>query len=420
MPIPSIPKLPTPSIPKLDPVAVSSVIPKAPCGLDLGLENLKGSVGGLGGLLDDLNSSVNGIADSISSLGNSLKGQLDAVVGDLKGALGDIKLPSLDLNGEVTKLLGSFSSGDSLGILSKIQDIQNSFPDFDISGMLDKLSSGSFNPCTDVPNQKIIDGKVVEDAIPPVAPAADAVKPPDPPTPPTPAEPPVPETLDEFMPQGVPVTTPQDTGVSVTPDPNAISTPWTGTVTTTSGGVTTTQIVQNPQYTALVQNKYLYENNIAGPGGTGIVRSAWNDIRDILREMGYKPFPTSDFYVSGLKDGNTDTKRANFNLFRNEYLLKLDNWQVMSDAAQSLKDELEVLDYNFNDIKSWLGSHTPNASSIYYDSSKTSTNPDVLKFTVAIDNEIKLKNYMYNTIINGCANIDADYEALKTSWRSRE
>ena len=173
-------------IPAIDPAAALSLIPAAPCGLDVNMESLKGSIDALKSQISGLTSGAGGIADQLSSLGGDLADKVNGLADSLSSAIGEIKLPSLDLGSEISALLGDFGSGDPLGIADKIASIRESFPDFDVSGMLDKLSSGTFDPCTDVPNMKIIDGKVVEDAIAAVAPAIDAVKPPAPAASPTP------------------------------------------------------------------------------------------------------------------------------------------------------------------------------------------------------------------------------------------
>jgi len=185
----------------IDPAAASALIPAAPCGLDSNMEGLKGLIDGLKSQISELTSGTGGIADQLSSIGGDLADKINGLADKLSSAIGEIKLPSLELGSEISELLGSFGSGDSLGIADKIasiranfpdfdisvmldklsftseiESLRASFPDFDISGMLDKLSLGTFNPCTDIPNLKIIDGKVVEDAIAAVAPALDAVK----------------------------------------------------------------------------------------------------------------------------------------------------------------------------------------------------------------------------------------------------
>ena len=149
---PQTTSLPTIAIPKIDPAAALSLIPAAPCGLDVNMEGLKGLIGGLKSQLSGLTSGAGGIADQLSSLGGDLADKVNGLADSLSSAIGEIKLPSLDLGGEISALLGSFGSGDSFGIAAKIASIRASFPDFDISGMLDKLSLGKFNPCTDVPN----------------------------------------------------------------------------------------------------------------------------------------------------------------------------------------------------------------------------------------------------------------------------
>ena len=184
---PQTTSLPTITIPTdIDPAAALSLIPAAPCGLDVNMESLKGSIDALKSQISGLTSGAGGIADQLSSLGGDLADKVNGLADSLSSAIGEIKLPSLDLGSEISALLGDFGSGDPLGIADKIASIRESFPDFDVSGMLDKLSSGTFDPCTDVPNMKIIDGKVVEDAIAAVAPAIDAVKPPAPAASPTP------------------------------------------------------------------------------------------------------------------------------------------------------------------------------------------------------------------------------------------
>ena len=176
----------------IDPAAANALIPAAPCGLDSNVEGLKGLITGLKSQLSGLTSGAGGIADQLSSIGGELADKINGLADQLSSAIGEIKLPSLDLGSEISALLGSFGSGDSFGIAAKIASIRASFPDFDISGMLDKLSLGTFNPCTDVPNMKIIDGKVVEDAIAAVAPALDALKAEIPATLPIPRRPPLP------------------------------------------------------------------------------------------------------------------------------------------------------------------------------------------------------------------------------------
>ena len=199
---PQTTSLPIITIPTdINPGAASALIPAAPCGLDVNMEGLKGSIDGLKSQISGLTSGAGGIADQLSSLGGDLADKVNGLADSLSNAIGEIKLPSLDLGSEISALLGSFGSGDSFGIAAKIasiranfpdfdisgmldklsftseiESLRASFPDFDISGMLDKLSLGTFNPCTDVPNMKIIDGKVVEDAIAAVAPARDALK----------------------------------------------------------------------------------------------------------------------------------------------------------------------------------------------------------------------------------------------------
>ena len=199
---PQTTSLPIITIPTdIDPGAASSLIPAVPCGLDVNMEGLKGSIDGLKSQISGLTSGAGGIADQLSSLGGDLADKVNGLADSLSNAIGEIKLPSLDLGSEISALLGDFGSGDSFGIAAKIASIRANFPDFDISGMLDnlsftseiasiranfpdfdisgmldKLSLGTFNPCTDVPNMKIIDGKVVEDSIAAVAPALDALK----------------------------------------------------------------------------------------------------------------------------------------------------------------------------------------------------------------------------------------------------
>ena len=185
----------------IDPTAAGDLIPAAPCGLDVNMEGLKGLIDGLKSQISELTSGAGGIADQLSSIGGDLADKINGLADSLSSAIGEIKLPSLELGSEISELLGSFGSGDSFGIAAKIasirasfpdfdvsgmldklsftseiESLRASFPDFDISGMLDKLSLGTFNPCTDVPNMKIIDGKVVEDASAAVAPALDALK----------------------------------------------------------------------------------------------------------------------------------------------------------------------------------------------------------------------------------------------------
>ena len=190
---PQTTSLPIITIPTdIDPGAASALIPAAPCGLDVNMEGLKGLIGGLKSELSGLTSGAGGIADQLSSLGGDLADKVNGLADSLSNAIGEIKLPSLDLGSEISALLGDFGSGDSFGIAAKIASIRANFPDFDISGMLDKLSLGTFNPCTDVPNMKIIDGKVVEDAIAAVAPALDALKAEIPATLPIPRRPPLP------------------------------------------------------------------------------------------------------------------------------------------------------------------------------------------------------------------------------------
>ena len=176
----------------IDPGAASSLIPAVPCGLDVNMEGLKGSIDGLKSQISGLTSGAGGIADQLSSLGGDLADKVNGLADQLSSAIGEIKLPSLDLGSEISALLGDFGSGDSFGIAAKIASIRANFPDFDISGMLYKLSLGTFNPCTDVPNMKIIDGKVVEDAIAAVAPALDALKEEIPSRLPIPRRPPLP------------------------------------------------------------------------------------------------------------------------------------------------------------------------------------------------------------------------------------
>jgi hypothetical protein len=154
--LPSIPSIPS--------------IPKVPCGLDFGLENVK-----LG--LDKL-------ANDIFALGGGLQSELNRIGDDILAAIGDIEIPSMDLKSKFGELLASIGSGDPLSIASLLRDIRMNFPDFDLQGLLDKISLGEFNFCTDVPNQQIINGEVVEKAIPPSAPTADAEKPKTPPNPP--------------------------------------------------------------------------------------------------------------------------------------------------------------------------------------------------------------------------------------------
>lgn len=165
------------TIPSIDPTTAFGGIPSAPCGLDLNMETMKGHIDDMKSTISGYASSAAGIADNISSIGQGLADKVNGLADDLVASIGTITLPSMDLAGDVSSLLGSIGSANPLGIGAKIAAMKINFPSFNISGMLDKLKLGTFDPCKDVPNLKMIGGSVVSLPIPPVSPIIDALSP---------------------------------------------------------------------------------------------------------------------------------------------------------------------------------------------------------------------------------------------------
>jgi len=145
------------------------------------IQQLGGDISsGVTSLLETAQTAVGSAISSITS-GSGTTDGLNSLASEAQAAVSDAA-------GELSKLGGAFSAKD--GPISKVIDSLSDTA----SSLAENLTKGiakiqEFDCCKDVPNQKIIEGVVVESATPPVKPTVDALRE-DPPTPaPKPATP---------------------------------------------------------------------------------------------------------------------------------------------------------------------------------------------------------------------------------------
>jgi len=239
--IPSIPALP--SIPNAS--SLLGKLPTKPPGLNAALDKINVVQDELkekmGDLKADLSANIGKMKETISPLADKLKESVSL-------SAGDIKIPTVELKKEMGNLLKQLGTGSPAAAAS-FAGISTTFPSFDLLGIIKKAAApsgpmdvdattddgpgapvelfasiaaaggsitdrlnegraeaglplfepddsgpaypgeeegGDFNFESDIPNQQIIDGEVVEKAQPTEAPDVDAMEvdiPPDPPTP---------------------------------------------------------------------------------------------------------------------------------------------------------------------------------------------------------------------------------------------
>ncbi len=153
--------------PTIDASSIQALTKSSSCGINLGLDVLKGLQRQLDVAMASLLSGSDGIFSSIGSLGSILTLNLSGLFDGLKLNLPKLpKTPSLELQSLFNSLLAQLAVGGDISAL--VASIRANFPTFDIQAAFNKISLGQFDLCSSIPNLKIIDGIVAE--LPPACP----------------------------------------------------------------------------------------------------------------------------------------------------------------------------------------------------------------------------------------------------------
>lgn len=160
--------------PSVSSSSILSLTKSSSCGVNLGLDTLKGLQKQLNAALSSLTSSSDGLFSGIGSLGSILSTNISGLFAGIKAnILPELpKIPSLSLQTQFNQLLGQLAAGADVSAL--IASIRLNFPSFNIQEAFNKISLGQFDLCSSIPNLNIIDGKVVELPTPCPKPTTDA------------------------------------------------------------------------------------------------------------------------------------------------------------------------------------------------------------------------------------------------------